>query len=213
MQLKACRKLLKINFLWNILLKFRFDWQHRTRVQCHMNRVKRSWLSSVVRNKDHPSYVLGHCLGVLCAIELTHSMEHSPSREANWFSTSQEIQRILWNPKVHYAFTIARHLSLSWASSIQSISPNPTSWRSILILSSNLSPVLPSGLFPSGFLPPPPPKKPCIRLFSHPYALHAPPTSFFSILSPEQYWVRSTYRRSRSCSVADADQFLQICSY
>jgi hypothetical protein len=31
---------------------------------------------------------------------LTHSMEQSPSWEANWFSTSQEIPRVLWNPKV-----------------------------------------------------------------------------------------------------------------
>jgi hypothetical protein len=29
----------------------------------------------------------------------------------------------------------ARHLSLSWASSIQSMHPNPTSWRSTLVLS------------------------------------------------------------------------------
>ena len=33
---------------------------------------------------------------------LTHSMEQSPSWEANRFSASQEICRILWNPKVHY---------------------------------------------------------------------------------------------------------------
>jgi hypothetical protein len=36
------------------------------------------------------------------------------------------------------------------------------------------------------------PPKPCKRLSSLPYALHAPPISFFSILSPEQYWVRVT---------------------
>ena len=49
------------------------------------------------------------------------------------------------------ALTSVRHLSLSWASPIQSSYPNPTSWRSILILSSHLRLGLPSGLFPSGF--------------------------------------------------------------
>ena len=49
------------------------------------------------------------------------------------------------------AFTSARHLSLYWASSIQSIPPHPTSWKSILILSSHLHLGLPSGLLPSGF--------------------------------------------------------------
>jgi len=49
------------------------------------------------------------------------------------------------------AFTNARHLSLSWSSSIQSITPHPNSWRSILILSSHLRLGLPSGLFPSVF--------------------------------------------------------------
>ena len=33
---------------------------------------------------------------------LTYSMEQSPSWEANRFAASQEIPRILWNPKVHY---------------------------------------------------------------------------------------------------------------
>ena len=45
----------------------------------------------------------------------------------------------------------ACHLSLCWASSIQSILPHPISWRSILMLSSHLHLGLPSGLFPSSF--------------------------------------------------------------
>ena len=45
------------------------------------------------------------------------------------------------------AIISARQLSLSWASSIQSISPHPTSWRSILILSSYRRQGLQSGLF------------------------------------------------------------------
>ena len=49
------------------------------------------------------------------------------------------------------ALTSVRQLSLSWASPIQSIYPHPTSWRSILILSTYLRLGLPTGLFPSGF--------------------------------------------------------------
>jgi len=43
--------------------------------------------------------------------------------------------------------TALTSLSLSWASPIQSIYPHPTSWRSILILSTHLRLGLPSGLF------------------------------------------------------------------
>jgi hypothetical protein len=49
------------------------------------------------------------------------------------------------------AITSARHLSLSWANSVQSPQPLPTSWRSFLIVSSHLRLGLPSGLFHSGF--------------------------------------------------------------
>jgi len=77
---------------------------------------------------------------------LIYSMVQSPSWEANWFAASQEIPRILWNLKVHYrTHTRLRHPSLSWASPVQSIYPHPTSWRSILILSTHLRLGLPSG--------------------------------------------------------------------
>ena len=49
------------------------------------------------------------------------------------------------------ALTSTRHLSLSWTSPIQSSYPNPTSWNSIVIISSHLLLGLPSDLFPSGF--------------------------------------------------------------
>jgi len=72
--------------------------------------------------------------------------------------------------------TSVRHLSLSWASPIQYTYPHPTSWRSILILSTHLRLGLPSGSFipvslPRPYTPPSP----------HPYAPHAQPISFFSI--------------------------------
>jgi hypothetical protein len=64
--------------------------------------------------------------------------------------------------KFFTVLTSARHLSLSWANSIQSPQPPPTYWRSILILSSNLRLGLPNGLFPSGF----PTNTLCTPLFS-----------------------------------------------
>ena len=80
------------------------------------------------------------------------------------------------------ALTNVRHVSLSWASPIQSIYTHPTSLRSILILSTHLRLGLPSGLLPSGF-----PSKTLYTPSPHPYAPHAQPISFFSILSPAQY--------------------------
>jgi len=49
------------------------------------------------------------------------------------------------------ALTSVRHLSLSWASPIQSTYPHPTSWGSVLILSTHLRLGFLSALFPSGF--------------------------------------------------------------
>jgi len=51
-----------------------------------------------------PSYTLTYLLTYLLSHSLTHSfthsMEHSSSWETNRFSTSQEISRILYNPKI-----------------------------------------------------------------------------------------------------------------
>ena len=46
------------------------------------------------------------------------------------------------------ALTSVRHLSLSWASPIQSTCPHPTYWRSILILSTHLRLGFPVVSFP-----------------------------------------------------------------
>jgi len=82
--------------------------------------------------------------------------------------------------------TRARHLSLSWASSIQSIPPHPSSWRSILILSSHLC--LDSEVVSFPQISP----ETLYKTLPSPYSLHVPLISFFSILSPQQYWVSST---------------------
>jgi len=98
-------------------------------------------------------------------------------------AASQETPRIFGTPRFIAVLTSARHLPLSWANSIQSPQPPPTSWRSILILFSHLRLGLPNGLFPS---------EPCTPLSPAPYVPHAPPISFFSILPPAQYSVRGT---------------------
>jgi hypothetical protein len=78
-------------------------------------------------------------------------MGQSPSWEANRFAAMKKLPTAFYGTRRFIAaFTSARHLSLS-CSSIQSITPHPTSWTSILILSSHLRLGLYSGLFPSGF--------------------------------------------------------------
>ena len=61
-------------------------------------------------------------------------------------AASQEITRTFGTRMFITIFTNARQLSLCWANSIQFPQPPPTSWRSILILTSHLRLGLPSGL-------------------------------------------------------------------
>ena len=71
----------------------------------------------------------------------------------------------------------------------------PTSWRSILILSSIITWFSQAVSFPQVS-----PSKPCICLSSPPYVLHVPPTSFFLILSPEQFGEEYRSLSSSLCS-------------
>ena len=96
------------------------------------------------------------------------------------------------------ALTSVRHLSLSWASPIQFIYPHPTS---ILTLSTHLR----LGLLPSGF-----PTKTLYTPSPHPYAPHAQPISFFSILSPAQYWVRSANHLAPCYAISSIPCFLVL---
>ena len=131
-------------------------------------------------------YILNYLLTNLLTYLNTYSMEQSPSWEPNRFLSSQEIPRILWNQKVHYRIhkrpPPVRILSL--------LDPvhTPTSY----FLKIHLNIILPSK--------PESPKWPLSLRFPHQnpvyayptYALHAPPISFFSVLSPEHYCVSRT---------------------
>jgi hypothetical protein len=69
---------------------------------------------------------------------LTYSIQHSPSWEANWFAASQEIPRILWNPKVHYPI----HKFPSPVSILSQLNPVHTSTSHFLKIHLNI--ILPS---------------------------------------------------------------------
>ena len=96
-----------------------------------------SWITlNVIKTSKVPFTM--NCLKYLITYMLTYSMEQSPSWEANRSSASQEIPPILWNPKVHYCVTksLPPVPTLSLINPVHA--PYPTSWRSILILSSDL---------------------------------------------------------------------------
>ena len=81
---------------------------------------------------------------------LTHSVEQSPSWEANRFLASQEIPHILWNQKVHYRI----HNCPPPLPILSQLDPFQTPTSHFLKINVIVLPYahgLPSCLFPSGF--------------------------------------------------------------
>ena len=118
-------------------------------------RIQKIWLVII------PKYFLAIFFTLITTNKQINSMEQSPSCKANSSSISQGIPAFYGTNRLITTFTTACLLSLSWARSIQSMTPHPTSWRSIFMLSSHLCLGLPSGLFLSDF-----PTKPCMHLSS-----------------------------------------------
>jgi len=118
---------------------------------------------------------------------LTYSMEQSPSWEANWSAASQEIPRILWNPKVYYRI----HKCSPLVPILGQLDPVHTPTSHFLKIHLNIIIPSTSGSF----------KWPLFLRFPHRNPLDAsalpiratcPPIWFFYIWSPEQFWVSST---------------------
>jgi len=117
-----------------------------------------------------------------------YSIQQRPSWEANRLSGSQEIPRLLWNPNVYYRIhtcpppvPILSQINLV-------LTPHPTSWRSIYIISSHLRLGLPSSFFSSGFL-----TKTLYTPLLSPIRATCPAYPFFSNWSPQQYWVSTDH--------------------
>ena len=132
------------------MLKFTFKYQthaaqhsiHTTWNTCCHNTVKRMTMYSFFL-----SFFLSFSLSL--SLSLTHSLTHSLTylltpwsrvllEKLTGSAASQEIPHIFGSRRFLTVPTSVRHLSLSWANSIQSPQPPPTSWRPILILSSHL---------------------------------------------------------------------------
>jgi hypothetical protein len=157
-----------MTFLYLTILTFN-NW-HKTEVEWRCNICRSFFFKPIIHPKSPPGPDFGnHYFRILLPEFCSNNLIHmSPVVDGlplvsylltPWsrvllekltvnFAASQEIPRVYGTRKFLTVPTSARHLSLSWANSIQSPRTPPTFWRSILILSSHLRLGLPNGLFP-----------------------------------------------------------------
>ena len=134
---------LKIVFFWLLIwtgVNKKLGWEWGKRVGVY------------IKNGCKPIFLL--CLTLLLRKSLTHLLNPCSRvllEKITGLKVVKKFPAFYGTRRFITSFTSAHHLSLSWTTSIQSMLLHPTSWRSILILSSHLGLDLPSRLFPSGF--------------------------------------------------------------
>jgi len=96
--------------------------------------------------KSLPSYTVYSSITIL----LIYCMQQSPSWEANRFSTSQEISRLLWIPEVYYCIHKCSP-PVPVLSNIDLVNASHLPSRTSIVISFHLCLGFPSGLFPLGY--------------------------------------------------------------
>ena len=138
-----------------------------------------------------------------CCYLLIFSMVQTPSWATSWFAASQEIHHILRNPNIYY-----RNHKRPPPVSIQG-QPNPLHIPTFHVLEIHFNIIHSSTprsiqwFFLSIF-----PTKTLCRPILHPYAPHAQPISFFSILSTTKFWVSSTNHLSPRYAISSIPHYL-----